>query len=38
MFEATTNAKARNAMQRAHKERGEAVNAAWNWLLRPFSR
>ncbi len=33
MIEATTNENARLAMQRAHKERGQALRYAWQWLF-----
>lgn len=33
MFEATTNRDTRNAMQRAHEERAQAMKDAWNWLF-----
>ena len=33
MIEATTNQTARNAMQRAHEERAQAMRDAWNWLF-----
>ena len=33
MIEATTNEKARHAMQRAHEERSQALRDAWHWLF-----
>ncbi len=33
MMEATTNPAARDAMQRAHEERAQAIRDAWNWLF-----
>lgn len=37
MFEAPTNTETRNAMQRAHEERAQAMKDAWRWLF-PRSR
>lgn len=37
MFEATTDRITRNAMQRAHEERAQAMKSAWHWLF-PSSR
>lgn len=33
MFEATTHRDTRDAMQRAHEERAQAMKAAWQWLF-----
>lgn len=33
MFEATTRRDTRDAMQRAHEERAQAMKSAWNWLF-----
>jgi len=33
MFEASTSRTAKNAMQRAHEERAQAMKDAWNWLF-----
>ena len=33
MIEASINTRNRNAMQRAHEERGLAMKAAWRWLF-----
>ena len=38
MFEATTNAAARTAMQRAHAERSQALSSAWAWLFKTARR
>tara|TARA_R110002049_G_scaffold29972_3_gene102058 strand:+ start:7023 stop:7139 length:117 start_codon:yes stop_codon:yes gene_type:complete len=38
MFEATTNPAVRNAMQKAHAERGAAMAALWGWLRHPTFR
>lgn len=38
MIEATTNAAARDAIHKAHRARGAAVNAFWGWLFPRFSR
>ena len=38
MIEATTNPDARNAMNRAHAERGRAMQNAWAWLFNRSSR
>lgn len=35
MTEATSNPATKNAMQRAHEERAQAMKDAWSWL---FSR
>lgn len=37
MFEASTDATTRDAMQRAHEERAQAMKGAWHWLF-PSSR
>lgn len=34
MFEHTTDPKMRYMLQNAHKERAQAVRAAWNWITR----
>ncbi len=33
MFEAATDTATRNAMQRAHEERAQAMKDAWSWLF-----
>ncbi len=33
MFEATTDSRTRDAMQRAHEVRGEVFKDAWAWLF-----
>ncbi len=33
MIEAPTNENARQAMQRAHEERSQALRDAWSWLF-----
>lgn len=33
MFEATTNRKARNAMEEAHRARARAATQFWGWLF-----
>jgi hypothetical protein len=33
MIEATTNRNAREAMERAHEERGRVLRDAWQWLF-----
>lgn len=33
MFETSANATIRNAMKKAHAERGAALADAWNWLF-----
>lgn len=38
MIEATTNAATRNAIHKAHRERGAAINAFWGWLFPRFAR
>jgi hypothetical protein len=38
MIEATTNPNARNAMEKAHKARSEALSSAWAWLFPRTSR
>ena len=38
MMEATTNPAARNAMQKAHTARGEALSAMLHWLFPRTSR
>ena len=37
MIEATTNPKARTAMQRAHEERAKMMSDAWKWLFSSSS-
>lgn len=38
MFEATTNTAARNAITKAHAERGQAIADVWTWLFGAAKR
>ncbi len=38
MFEATTNPRARSAIEAAHTERSRALAAVWAWLFDSTSR
>jgi len=33
MYETTTSPRIREGINRAHKERAEALRSAWNWLI-----
>ncbi len=33
MYETTTSPRVREGIQRAHKERAQALRTAWNWLI-----
>jgi hypothetical protein len=34
MFDTTTDARIRAGLDRAHRERAEAIRNAWRWIMR----